>query len=116
MDKETRNKLNQAEKKPDEAKFSIGFAEKVLKIKARMLYRYEESGLIKISRNYRGHRLFSYNDLMYLKSLRKLVTKGYNISTLKDIYFFVRKQNICPETFLRELSEHRLRDTADHKK
>ena len=109
MDKETRDKFRQAEKKPDEARFPISFAEKVLKIKARMLYRYEDSGLIKINRNYRGHRLFSYNDLVYLKALRKLVNKGYNINILRELYCFVRKQNICPETFLKELSEHRSR-------
>ncbi len=107
MDKETRNKFKQAENKPDEARFPIGFAEKVLKIKARMLYRYEDSGLIKINRNYRGHRLFSYNDLIYLKALRKLVNKGYSINILRDIYYFVRKQNICPKTFLKELSEYK---------
>ena len=45
--------------------------------------RFDKSGLIKAKRNNNGHRLYSYNQIEYMKKLQKLVDYDISHFTLK---------------------------------
>ncbi len=50
--------------------------------------RFDKSGLIKAKRNNNGHRLYSYNQIEYMKKLQKLVDYDISHFTLKTLMEF----------------------------
>ena len=67
--------------------------------------RFDKSGLIKAKRNNNGHRLYSYNQIEYMKKLQKLVDYDISHFTLKTLMEFEISKGRAADLFLEEFTE-----------
>ena len=67
--------------------------------------RFDKSGLIKAKRNNNGHRLYSYNQIEYMKKLQKLVDYDISHFTLKTLMEFEISKGRDADLFLEEFTE-----------
>lgn len=67
--------------------------------------RFDKSGLIKAKRNNNGHRLYSYNQIEYMKKLQKLVDYDISHFTIKTMLEFEKSKGRNADIFLEEFIE-----------
>lgn len=67
--------------------------------------RFDKSGLIKAKRNSNGHRLYTYNQIEYMKKLQKLVDYDISHFTIKTLMEFEKSKGRDENIFLEEFTE-----------
>ncbi len=106
MNKELREKYIQFSKMPDEPAFTTKDIMDIFKFSAQSTaQRFDKSGLIKAKRNNIGHRLYSYNQIEYMKKLQKLVDYDISHFTIKTMLEFEKSKGRDADVFLEEFIE-----------
>ncbi len=101
-----RAKYESASKTPDELIFTVKDVMHILHINSgTTVQRFDKSGLIKIERNNIGHRLYSYNQIEYMKKLQKLVDYDISHFTIKTMLEFEKSKGRNADIFLEEFIE-----------
>lgn len=85
----------------------ISIVTQITQLTPRQIRYYEQQGLIQPSRTTGKQRLFSFNDIDQLVSIKELVEKGINIAGVKEMLNHPKKVQISDKT--EELSEKALR-------
>ena len=62
--------------------------------------RFDKSGLIKAKRNNIGHRLYSYNQIEYMKKLQKLIEFDISYLTIKTMLDYAQAKGDDKEMFV----------------
>ncbi len=92
---------------PDEPVFSIGEAVEIIKAGSGKTIRdYDTNGITSFRKNSRGDRIFSRNDIVYLKNLRNLGNFGFKLKALKFLSGFLKSRKINPVEFINEFSAY----------
>lgn len=106
MNKDMRLKYTEASETPDELLFSPKDVMEILHISSySSVQRFDKMGLIKVKRNNIGHRLYSYNQIEYLKKLQKLVDYDISLFTIKVMLEFEKSKGRDENLFLEEFTE-----------
>ncbi len=106
MKKEMKAKYENASKTPDELLFTPKDVMEIFNISSHStIQRFDKSGLIKAKRNNIGHRLYSYNQIEYMKKLQKLVDYDISHFTIKTLLEFEKSKGRDADTFLEEFTE-----------
>ncbi len=101
-----KEKYLQAAKTPDELLFRPKDVMEIFKIASHAtLQRFDSNGLISVKRNNIGHRLYSYNQIEFMKKLQKLVDFDISHFAIKTLMEFEKSKGRDPIAFLEEFAE-----------
>lgn len=106
MKKELKERYSQFSKMPDEPVFTTKDIMNIFGFSAQSTaQRFDKMGLIKAKRNNIGHRLYSYNQIEYMKKLQKLVDYDISHFTIKVMLEFEKSKGRDENLFLEEFTE-----------
>ena len=106
MKKELKERYSQFSKMPDEPVFTTKDIMNIFGFSAQSTaQRFDKMGLIKAKRNNIGHRLYSYNQIEYMKKLQKLVDYDISLFTIKVMLEFEKSKGRDENLFLEEFTE-----------
>lgn len=106
MEDKRKEILKEAKENPTLQILQMGEVTRELDADARLIRLYEWAGIFKIKKNKRGYRMFSYDEIVYIGELRKLIKVGYNTNLLYYLVDFLKTKKQDPVEFLTELSKH----------
>ncbi len=106
MDKELKKKYENASKTPSEPVFSVKDIMSILKVASHSsVQRIDNEGLIKVKRNSQNFRIYSYNDILLLVMIQKLVKLSVPLRAIKTLMEFEKAKGRDPIVYLEELAE-----------
>lgn len=92
---------------PDDAVFSIGDAVEIINAGSGKTIRdYDTFGITNFKKNPRGDRIFSRNDIEYLKNLRNLNDCGFKLKALKFLVDYLKSKKQNPVDFINNFSSY----------
>ena len=106
MNKEIKKKYENASKTPNEAVFAVKDIMHILKVSSHSsVQRIDNEGLIKVKRNSQNFRIYSYNDVILLVKIQKLVKFNIPLKAIKTLMEFEKFKGRDPNTYLDEFIE-----------
>ena len=101
MKKELKERYSQFSKMPDEPVFTTKDIMNIFGFSAQSTaQRFDKMGLIKAKRNNIGHRLYSYNQIEYMKKLQKLIEFDISYLTIKTMLDYAQVKGDDKEMFV----------------
>ena len=106
MNRELKIKYENAAKTPNEPIFAVKDVMSILKVSSHSsVQRIDNLGLIKVRRNSQNFRIYSYNDIVFLIKIQKLVKFSIPLMTIKTLIEFEKYKGRDPELYLNEIIE-----------
>lgn len=102
MKQSINEKYKNAKHMPDEPLFLISDVSKILKYSAsESVMKFDE--FLNLRKNSSGYRIYSYNDIEYLKNLKKLIDKNIPFEMLKILIEHAKKKGTDSAQYVQEL-------------
>ena len=95
-----------ASKTPNEPIFTTKDIMEIFKFSSQATaQRFDKNGLVEAHRNALGHRIYTYNQIEYMKKLQKLVDYDISHFTIKVMLEFEKSKGRDENLFLEEFTE-----------
>ncbi len=95
------------------ALFPIGIVMKLTDLTARQIRYYETNDLIQPIRTEGNQRLFSFNDVDRLLTIKAYIEKGLNIAGIKQVLNLDQKEAAKEENVITEKTEQKRKEMSD---
>jgi len=106
MKKKLKIKYEEAMSTPDEPLFTTKDIMEIFHFSSQATaQRFDKSGLVRAKRNNINHRLYSYNQIEYMKKLQRLVEYDISHFTIKVLLEFEKFKGRDENIFLEEFTE-----------
>lgn len=103
MKKALKTRYEEAAKFPNEPVFATKDIMEIFHFSSQATaQRFDKSGLVNAKKNQNGHRLYSYNQIEYMKKLQKLVEFDISHFTIKTLLEFEKSKGRDENIFLDE--------------
>ncbi|RXT04100.1 MerR family transcriptional regulator [Ammoniphilus sp. CFH 90114] len=95
------------------ALFPIGIVMKLTDLTARQIRYYETNELIQPARTEGNQRLFSFNDVDRLLTIKSYIEKGLNIAGIKQVMNLNKEEPVKEATVISDSSEKKRKEMSD---